>query len=45
MERTEAIAQLLGTENVPLALITVGVQAEEPNRRGFYDPAVVHYIR
>ena len=44
-ERTEAIAQLLGTENVPLALITVGVPAEEPNRRGFYDPAAVHYIR
>ena len=44
-EKLEKIQQLLGTDEIPVALVTVGVPDEEPNRRGYYDPAAVHYIR
>lgn len=44
-ERTQKIKELLKIESVPVALVTVGVPDEEPNRRGYYDPGAVHYIR
>ena len=44
-ERTQQIKDLLGIESVPVALVTVGVPDEEPNRRGYYDAAIVHYVR
>ena len=44
-ERTQQIKELLNIDSVPVALVTLGVPDEEPNRRGFYDASVVHYIR
>ena len=34
----------LQTDAVPMALITVGIPAEQPERRGFYDSERVHYL-
>lgn len=43
-ERHHDIAQVLGTQAVPVALIAVGVADEEPLARGFYDPKRVTWL-
>lgn len=42
-ERTEAVRKILGITSVPMAVITIGVAAEEPKARGFYDPERVRF--
>ena len=42
-DRSEAVRQLLDTEGVPFCVITVGVPAETPVVRGFYDEERVDY--
>ena len=44
-ELTGKVTELLQIDSVPVALVTLGVPNEEPNRRGFYDATAVHYIR
>ncbi len=44
--RTPVITDILGlTNEVPLSLIAIGVPAEAPATKGFYDKARVRYIR
>ena len=42
-DRVRQFQQILDVQSVPLALITVGVPAETPDARGFYDPKAVIY--
>ena len=38
------IQNYLQTDSIPVALITVGIPAEQPEQRGFYDSSRVHYL-
>lgn len=44
MARVEAFAQALGVQSRPLALVTLGVPAEAPKARGFYDESRVTFL-
>ncbi len=44
-KRAAAIAGLLGVDSMPLSLILVGVAAETPAQRGFYDASRVRVLR
>ena len=43
-DRAAATAALLGTDLSPVALISVGVPAEAPAMRGFYEESKVHIL-
>ena len=42
--RAEAVREVLGARSLPVALIAVGVPDEEPQARGFYEPAKVTFL-
>lgn len=44
-ERVRGFQALLDVESIPMAAVAVGVPAEEPQARGFYDKSRVKYIR
>ena len=44
-ERAQAVAKLINVNSIPLSLIIVGVPAETPAQRGFFDPTRVRYLR
>lgn len=43
--RAAAIGKLLGTDRTPFNIIVLGVPAETPAQRGFYDKRLVRYLR
>lgn len=43
-ERVEKIAEILGTDMIPIGIVTVGKAAEEPAARGYYDEKKVRRI-
>ena len=42
--RSQAFQRILKTKSIPLALITIGVAKEHPERRGFYDEQRVTFL-
>lgn len=44
-QRVEKARELLKVTSVPYAVIAVGVPAQEPEARGYYDPGRVKYIK
>ena len=44
-ERAAAVKTVLSASGTPLALIIVGVPAEAPAARGYFDPAKVRYLK
>lgn len=44
-DRARAVQEVVGAGSVPVALIAVGVPAEQPPARGFYDPARVTWVK
>ncbi len=44
LERLPAIQELLNTQSIPVALISVGVPGEEPLARGYYQESKVTWL-
>ena len=43
--RTDAVRRALGGNNVPVAIVAIGVPAEQPAQKGFFDPDRVRFMR